>query len=224
MKRGLAYEQMGDYASAEKDLRQAIRKSKKSYAVYRALYKSLSEQGKTDEGKAVLREALELAGSSGEDLYYQGMIYAELEEKDKARELLRQSYAKGYTPALAGQGETAYLAGEYEEACSCFEKYFDGIGDAKADDISLAATSWNQYALCLMQLGRYEDAAAACQKGLALSDRSAEQALRFNLAVAYEKQLLWEDAYAAMKTYCEMYPDDAKGIHEFEFLESRIAQ
>ena len=40
----------------------------------------------------------------------------------------------------------------------------------------------------------------------------------------YEKLLQWEDAYAAMKTYHEMYPDDPKGNHEFEFLESRIAQ
>ena len=226
MKRGLAYEQMGDDANAVKDLRQTIKKSKKSYAVYRALYQSLSRQGKDEEAKAVLQEALELAGTTAEDLYYQGIIYTELGEKDKAKELLQQSYAKGYAPALAGQGEAAYLAGEYKEACSFFEKYFSGTGDnqTQTENTSLDAASWNQYALCLMELSRYEDAVKACQTGLDLQDRATDQALRFNLATAYEKLQQWEDAYAVMKAYHEMYPDDAKGTHEFEFLESRVVQ
>lgn len=223
MKRGLAYEKMGDDESAVRDLKQTIKKSRKSYAVYRALYQSLSRQGKTEEAKAVLQDALALAGDSAEDLYYQGLIYMELGEKATARELLGQSYAEGYTPALAGQGEAFYLAGDYEEACRAFEKYFSVL-DSSAEDTSLAATSWNQYALCLMQLGRYEDAVTACQNGLALDSRDTAQTLRFNLGVAYEKMQKWEEAYAAMKQYHEMYPDDQQGTHEFEFLESRVAQ
>ena len=222
MKRGLAREEIGDDENAEADLNQAIKKSKKSYAIYKALYQVLMRQGKTENARAVLNEALTLAGSSGEDLYYKGSIYLELGNTDQAMQQLEASYAKGYIPALAGQGEAAYLAQDYDSACGYFEKFFSGKGPSQAD-VSLTAAAWNQYALCLIELEKYEEAVTACQNGLELGNREADQALRFNLAAAYEKLLQWEDAYAVMKAYQEKYPGDEKGTHEFEFLQSRVS-
>lgn len=56
MLRGMAYMQLQDYASAEKDLYAAIKQSRKSYTVYRTLYSALEAQGKDDEAKQVLNE------------------------------------------------------------------------------------------------------------------------------------------------------------------------
>lgn len=223
MKRGLAYEKLEDYSAAETDLYAAVKKSKKSYAVYKALYESLQKQGKTDEAKKVLEQALELSGNSGEDLYYRGTIYLDLSDTANAGSMFDKSYAKGYKAALLGKGEISIKSEDYKSACAYYEKYFSEAGSSSSDT-GLGAKAYNQYALCLIKLGRYDDAVTACQSGLAYNSRDTEASLTFNLIVAYEDLEQWEKAYSTAKTYHEKYPDDANGTHEFEFLESRMAQ
>ena len=78
MLRGMEYVKVGDGTSAEADLRIAIKKDKKNYEIYLALYEALVSQNKTEDAKAVLNEALGLGGNKAKDLVNQGNIYLKL--------------------------------------------------------------------------------------------------------------------------------------------------
>ena len=223
MLRGMAYMQLQDYASAEKDLYAAIKQSRKSYAVYRTLYSALEAQGKDDEAKQVLNDALQLSGSSGEDYYNRGMIYVDLQDYTNAVDMLNKSYDKGYKAALLGLGEVSYTQQDYDTALTYYGKYFDEV-DISSVDASLAAKAYNQYAAVLLAKGEYEKAAQACESGLTYNDRESDAALSFNLIVSYEHLEQWEDAYNTAKTYVSKYPEDTKGQKEYQFLESRVTQ
>ena len=223
MLRGMAYMQLQDYASAEKDLYAAIKQSRKSYAVYRTLYSALEAQGKDDEAKQVLNDALQLSGSSGEDYYNRGMIYINLQDYTNAADMLNKSYDKGYKTALLGLGEVSYTQQDYDTALTYYGKYFDEV-DISSVDASLAAKAYNQYAAVLLAKGEYEKAAQACESGLTYNDRESDAALSFNLIVSYEHLERWEDAYNTAKTYVSKYPEDTKGQKEYQFLESRVTQ
>lgn len=223
MLRGMAYMQLQDYASAEKDLYAAIKQSRKSYAVYRTLYSALEAQGKDDEAKQVLNDALQLSGSSGEDYYNRGMIYVDLQDYTNAADMLNKSYDKGYKAALLGLGELSYTQQDYDTALTYYGKYFDEV-DISSVDASLAAKAYNQYAAVLLAKGEYEKAAQACESGLTYNDRESDAALSFNLIVSYEHLEQWEDAYNIAKTYVSKYPEDTKGQKEYQFLESRVTQ
>lgn len=223
MLRGMAYMQLQDYASAEKDLYAAIKQSRKSYAVYRTLYSALEAQGKDDEAKQVLNDALQLSGSSSEDYYNRGMIYVDLQDYTNAADMLNKSYDKGYKAALLGLGEVSYTQQDYDTALTYYGKYFDEV-DISSVDASLAAKAYNQYAAVLLAKGEYEKAAQACESGLTYNDRESDAALSFNLIVSYEHLEQWEDAYNTAKTYVSKYPEDTKGQKEYHFLESRVTQ
>lgn len=223
MLRGMAYMQLQDYASAEKDLYAAIKQSRKSYAVYRTLYSALEAQGKDDEAKQVLNDALQLSGSSGEDYYNRGMIYVDLQDYTNAADMLNKSYDKGYKAALLGLGEVSYTQQDYDTALTYYGKYFDEV-DISSVDASLAAKAYNQYAAVLLAKGEYEKAAQACESGLTYNDRESDAALSFNLIVSYEHLEQWEDACNTAKTYVSKYPEDTKGQKEYQFLESRVTQ
>ena len=223
MLRGMAYMQLQDYASAEKDLYAAIKQSRKSYTVYRTLYSALEAQGKDGEAKQVLNDALQLSGSSGEDYYNRGMIYVDLQDYTNAADMLNKSYDKGYKAALLGLGEVSYTQQDYDTALTYYGKYFDEV-DISSVDASLAAKAYNQYAAVLLAKGEYEKAAQACESGLTYNDRESDAALSFNLIVSYEHLEQWEDAYNTAKTYVSKYPEDTKGQKEYQFLESRVTQ
>ena len=223
MLRGMAYMQLQDYASAEKDLYAAIKQSRKSFAVYRTLYSALEAQGKDDEAKKVLNDALQLSGSSSEDYYNRGMIYVDLQDYTNAADMLNKSYDKGYKAALLGLGELSYTQQDYDTALTYYGKYFDEV-DISSVDASLAAKAYNQYAAVLLAKGEYEKAAQACESGLTYNDRESDAALSFNLIVSYEHLEQWEDAYNTAKTYVSKYPEDTKGQKEYQFLESRVTQ
>ena len=223
MLRGMAYMQLQDYASAEKDLYAAIKQSRKSYAVYRTLYSALEAQSKDDEAKQVLNDALQLSGSSGEDYYNRGMIYVDLQDYTNAADMLNKSYDKGYKAALLGLGELSYTQQDYDTALTYYGKYFDEV-DISSVDASRAAKAYNQYAAVLLAKGEYEKAAQACESGLTYNDRESDAALSFNLIVSYEHLEQWEDAYNTAKTYVSKYPEDTKGQKESQFPESRVTQ
>lgn len=223
MLRGMAYMQLQDYASAEKDLYAAIKQSRKSYTVYRTLYSALEAQGKDDEAKQVLNDALQLSGSSSEDYYNRGMIYVDLQDYTNAADMLNKSYDKGYKAALLGLGEVSYTQQDYDTALTYYGKYFDEV-DISSVDASLAAKAYNQYAAVLLAKGEYEKATQACESGLTYNDRESDAALSFNLIVSYEHLEQWEDAYNTAKTYVSKYPEDTKGQKEYQFLESRVTQ
>lgn len=223
MLRGMVYMSLQDYASAEKDLYAAIEQSRKSYSIYRTLYSALEAQGKDEEAKQVLNDALGLSGSSGEDYFNRGMIYMDLQDETNAADMLNKSYDKGYKAALLGLGEIAMNQKDYDTALTDYESFFSEA-DIKSLDSSLAAKAYNEYAAVLLAKGDYEKAAQACESGLTYNDRESDAALSFNLIVAYEHLEKWEDAYNTAKSYVSKYPEDANGQKEYTFLESRVTQ
>lgn len=105
MLRGMEYVKVGDSTNAENDLRTAIKKDKKNYEIYLALYDALSAQNKTEDAKTVLNEALELGGNKGADLVNQGKIYMELGDLTQAEEKLQKALDKGENSANLGLAE-----------------------------------------------------------------------------------------------------------------------
>ena len=221
MLRADVYKHQHDYENEETDLRKALDLSGNSYLIYMDLYDALADQGKDDEAKQVLNEALEIGGDGKEDLFNRGMIEIHLGDYDAAADDLNQSLDKGYDEALLGLGKCAAASGDYGTAIADYEKYINETGVSKSDT-RLAAVTYELYASSLIGAGRYEDALQACQNGLAVGDSTTEAALTFDMAVTNEYLGNWEDAYNIMKSYVEEYPDDDKGMKEYTFLESRL--
>ncbi len=100
MLRGMSYVKVGDSTSAEADLRTAIKKDKKNYEIYMALYEALINQNKTEDGKTVLEEALKLGGSKGSDLVNQGNIYLELGDYTSAEDKFKRHWIRERFPHI----------------------------------------------------------------------------------------------------------------------------
>lgn len=213
MLRGVAYQKVGDYTNAAKDLYSAIDKSKKNYLIYLTLYDALTAQGKSEEAKKVLNDALELKAYSAEELTSRGMICMYLEDYEQALEAFKSAMDKGYVGANIGFAEASMKQGNYEAALPYYEAYLNEVaGDAKA---------YNQYATCLIHLKRYDEARENVEKGLALNDRNADRDLLFNEAIICEYNAQWADAYEKFKVLNTKYPEDAEIKRELDFLETR---
>lgn len=213
MLRGLAYQRVGDNTKAESDLEAAIQMSKKNYKTYLALYEVLMAQGKADDAKQTLQEAISLGGKTGEDYSNLGIVYMYMQDYTKAEQAFHTALEKGYNGAYLGLAESLMRQQDHAGAAAQYESFL-------AMDTS-NATAYNQYGLCLMELERYEEAAAAFASGLALNDRLVDRQLMYNEAVVYEHMADWTTAYEKMQAYVQKYPDDEAGQHELTFLESR---
>ena len=221
--RGLAYERLGDYSSAEADLLAAIKLDKKSYAVYMSLYDAYLKQYKMDQARGILSEALMLPGDKCEDYYNRGRIYLELNNTVDALSMFEKAYDAGYSMALSGKAQTLFMEEKYDEASQLYEEFFSKADKEKESSTDFAAI-YNNFALCLIKLGKYESAAQVSQAGLELGCREAGASLALNKVFACEKMGDWETAYQTAKTYHDKYPADEELSHEYEFLESRISK
>ena len=187
--------------------------SKKNYKTYLALYEVLMAQGKEEDAKATLNDAINLGGKTGEDYSNLGIVYMYLQDYSKAEQAFNTALERGYNGAYLGLAESLIRQNDYAGAATQYEHFI-------AADMT-NATAYNQYGMCLMELARYEEAATAFASGLALNDRLVDRQLMYNEAVVYEFMADWTTAYEKMKAFVEKYPDDAQGQHELTFLESR---
>lgn len=213
MLRGLAYQRVGDNTKAESDLETAISMSKKNYKTYLALYEVLMAQGKEEDARATLDKAINLGGKTGEDYSNLGIVYMYMQDYSKAEQAFNTALERGYNGAYLGLAESLIRQNDYAGAQTQYESF---IAVDKTN-----ATAYNQYGLCLMELSKYEEAAAAFASGLAINDRLVDRQLMYNEAVVYEFMADWTTAYEKMKAFVEKYPDDEKAQHELTFLESR---
>ena len=216
MLRGMAYVKVGDNSSAEADLRTAIKKDKKNYEIYMTLYQALEAQGKQQEAKEVLNDALKLGGKSGEALVNQGRIYTELGEYDTAEEKLTKALDKGETSANLSLAELCMKKPEKDYAAAGL--YFEAYLLTVTDD----AKAYNEYGLCLMETGNYEKAEQIFTKGVALNDRFIDRTISKNQISAAERAGHWEKALEYINVYLEKYSDDSDAQREKTFIETRI--
>lgn len=216
MLRGMEYIKVGDYSGAESDLRMAIKKDKKNYDIYLALYQALKSQGKTEDAKTVLQEALKIGGNKGTALVSQGEIYLKLGDFEAAEAKLTKALDKGEISANLGMAEFYMEKSEpdYQKAVEYFETYLASVTDD--------ADAYNQYGLCLISMGNYDKAEEIFTKGVALNDRLMTRTLSKNQIIAAEKAGHWEKALEYIEVYLQKYSDDTEAQKEKEFIETRV--
>lgn len=216
MLRGMSYVKVGDSTSAEADLRTAIKKDKKNYEIYMALYEALINQNKTEDGKTVLEEALKLGGSKGSDLVNQGNIYLELGDYTSAEDKFKKALDKGEVSAHLGYAEL-YMTEEklnYPEAEAHFEAYLAQVVDN--------AEAYNKYGSCLMVQEKYAKAEEIFTRGVALNNRLLDRTISKNQISAAEHAGNWAKALEYIDVYLQKYSDDAEAVREREFIQTRI--
>lgn len=216
MLRGLEYVKVGDGTSAEADLRTAIKKDKKNYEIYLALYEALVSQNKTEDAKAVLNEALELGGSKAKDLVNQGNIYLKLGDLTTAEEKLQKALDKGEVSANLGLAELSIqkTPADYTLACQYYETYLAEVTDN--------AEAYNDYGLCLMTMEDYAKAETIFTQGVALNNRLLDRMISKNQISAAERAGHWEKALEYINVYLEKYSDDSAAVREKTFIQTRI--
>lgn len=216
MLRGMEYVKVGDGTSAEADLRTAIKKDKKNYEIYLALYEALVSQNKTEDAKAVLNEALELGGSKAKDLVNQGNIYLKLGDLTTAEEKLQKALDKGEVSANLGLAELSIqkTPADYTLACQYYETYLAEVTDN--------AEAYNDYGLCLMTMEDYAKAETIFTQGAALNNRLLDRMISKNQISAAERAGHWEKALEYINVYLEKYSDDSAAVREKTFIQTRI--
>ena len=216
MLRGMEYVKVGDFPSAESDLRTAIKKDKKNYEIYLALYQALVSQNKFTDATAVLEEALKLGGNKSDALVYQGEILMKLGDFTMAEEKLQKALDKGSDRANLFLGQLYMEKPEADPTAAV--GYFEAYIASVTDD----ANGYNMYGLCLMEMGEYERAEEVLTLGVALGDRLMDRSISKNQITAAEHAGHWENALDYIEVYLQKYSDDAAAIKEKEFIQTRI--
>lgn len=216
MLRGLEYVKVGDSTNAEADLRAAIKKDKKNYEIYLALYEALKAQNKTGDAEDVLNEALQLGGSKGADLVNQGKIYMELGDLTQAEEKFGKALDKGEVSANLGLAQLSMLKTPADNtlACQYFETYLA--------EVTNDAQAYNAYGLCLMAMEDYDKAETIFTQGVALNNRLMDRVISKNQISAAERAGHWEKALEYINVYLEKYSDDSEAVREKAFIQTRI--
>lgn len=141
--------------------------------------------------------------------------FAEAQEKfqtavDKEKEL---------GEAYRGLGICYWEQKEYEQA----EKSFGLALDNGAEE---TATIYNLLGLCALETDKPEKAVFYFEEGQKFPDAGQEllKEMAFNLVAAYEQVGDWALAKEKLKTYVELYPEDARAVKELEFLNTQVPE
>ncbi|MDO4553734.1 MAG: tetratricopeptide repeat protein [Lachnospiraceae bacterium] len=155
------------------------------------------------------------SGSLEEEFsYYQAEAYMNLEEYDKAiaiyDEYIKENEKESMNYVLKGY---CYMqAKEYDQAVDVYKTAYE-----KTKDGEFLLNLCNVY----ITTEEYDQALSLISKHQDLEDEDTVRQLLFSEIAIYEKQQDYSTAYEKAKAYVESYPDDADGIKEMEFLESR---
>lgn len=213
MLRGVAYQEVGDHTNAEADLNKVIELNGDSFKANMTLYQVLMDEGRETEAEKLLKKAVEQPVKNAEDYSNRGFMYMYIGEDEKAMEDFNYAIDHDYFNAYFGKASLLMKQGNYEEAKENFDIYFVEFKDN--------AKAYNQYGICLMNLGLYDEAVAAFESGIAANDRSLTRELSFNIIVAYERTGQWKKAETTINDYIEKYPNDEVAQKELRFIKSR---
>jgi tetratricopeptide (TPR) repeat protein len=241
-----AYMKQGKYAQAEEIYSAIISLKKKEKDAYYLRGCAVLRQGRCDEALNDFEKAF-LLDSDNLDLVtgaYVEMQEAGFEEEGKS---YVQSFLEKNDKKLSNgeKGEIYYYLGDYDNARICLDAYVNGndaqraliLGQTyeKLGDMNYAtvvyqtylenneptAALYNSLGICLMNQGKYSDAADAFQNGIDLGASDYLQELRYNQVVANEYLGEFQKAKTLIQDYINSYPDDSDAQKEYEFLQSR---
>ncbi len=214
--RGRAYIMLGDENDAVLDFEESL-KTNNDYDIYCQMYTAFCDAGYEDRGKSYLKRLL---SDEGDDHLLYGKVYYYMEDYSQAEKYLLMAYNDGESEAVYFLALVYEAQGEYTKSQNLYTSYMS----AHPNDRKI----YNQYAVSLMQLEKYDNALVYIETGLEIKDEMAEsdsanckQALMYNQAVCYEYLGDYAKALELMTAYVEAYPDDTAALKEYNFLKTR---
>lgn len=209
---GIANIKKSDIDAAKEDFDRVVSKDA-GYENCIRIYEALADASHKADGAAYLEQALNAEPKTADDYYYQGMVYYDLGNSDKALASFKTAVDQGSADASSMYAKVCIDAGKTDDARSMFETM---VKDGKK-----LAAAYNGLALCDIADGKYDDALTEIRNGLDQNDDSVNEALEYNEAVIYEKKLDFETAKSKMESFLKKYPDNEEAKREYQFLQTR---
>ncbi len=122
--------------------------------------------------------------------------------------------SKGYTE-LAVYAAICY---EHLDDYDKMKEYFD----IYSREVGMDAYLCYKFAQYYIEQEDYNTGAAYTNQGLMQEDKTYEKQLRYTQIVCYEKLGQFNEAFALVKEYVELYPDDMKGADLYAYLDTRV--
>ena len=209
--RGKTYLGLGNKDAAVDDFNAAVKCDAKNPDLYINIYECLSDAGFADEGDSYLKSAMELTELSE---FQKGKLYFWRKEYENARDSFEEAGKNDASPdIILYLGRTYEALGDMSYAASMYRDYLE----KNPYDVNIC----NQLGVCEMTNGKYKEALAAFEKGIAVNDNEIMQSLKYNQIVAYEYLSDFKKASVLMDAYLKAYPDDEKAKREYIFLSTR---
>lgn len=213
MQRGTEYLYLKDLDAACQDFDKAISLKKKDYSLYIDIYNLMTEAGYQQKGTEYLNRALNDNDRKMSD-YEKGYIYYCLGNYSSAKKCLEDARTddKKGSEALLLLGQCYEKLNDTEFAINIYGRYLESNPEAGV---------YNQLAVALMSVGRYEEALDAIVNGLEQDSNECRQQLLYNRIVVYEYLGDYSKALELATQYLVDYPSDESMAREINFLKTR---
>ncbi len=213
--RGIAELASGNHDGGYSDFTKAIALNSRDYSMIIMIYKALDEYGYTDEATRILQTAID-SGSDFMTNFEKGQISYYLGNNAEAQSYLeaaRNERDQEKEPVVIMLGQTGEKQGDYNYAISVYRNYIS--------ENPQSAVVYNQLGMCQIKQGDYQSAVSSFEQGLAIEDKSMNQALALNQITAYEYMGEFQVAASLMQDYLKTYPEDSAAQRENIFLSTR---
>lgn len=180
-----------------------------------ALYRLYNLMGDSESAEKALDEVLGWDTKKAANALAVGRAYYCKKDMGSARKYFQMAYDGNCTESLYYLGVLSMEEKNYQDAEKKFLAYI------KENERDLDAEAYNQLAVAMMELETYEKAQDYLNQGLERGMTEAEQGLRKNQVVLYEKQKKYEEALEAAQEYVKRYDDDEMK-KELSFIKTRI--
>lgn len=202
----------GNYVNGKEDFNEVVRLDGENFDRLIEIYEILDNFGYKDAGQGYLTDALQTYENKMSQ-YDKGRMYFYMGDYQRAYLALEEAKDQKGVEAYLYLGKAYEATEDYNYASSVYNSY---LAKNTAD-----ARIYNQLGICEMQKGQYAKALEAFQKGLEAGDKTVQQSLQFNEAVAYEHMGEYKKAAVLLEAYLQTYPDDETAQREYGFLATR---
>ena len=206
----------GNYSGAIQDYQSAIENNSDNYQAYLGLYLTLTSTMDESGAEEVLEQARKKAENDDDNIIYAAIFDYYAGDYKNAAEYFEEAKKQGNRDAVYYEGRISQDEGRYEDAMKLYDSYLE------AKPMGSNAELCNQYAGCLMELKRYDEALEWLKKGVAMAAGGVRQQLMFNQVVAYERTGDFKSAKEVAAEYLKSYTDENMQ-KEFAFIKTRCA-
>ena len=207
---GVTLLELGKYEASKESFDKAVSLEPTNYDRVIEIYKAFYKFGYGELGLEYVENAMDNQADMND--YDKGRMLFHVGKYNEAVSALEKVDKKKFEDASLYLGMSYEAMGDYNYAASV---YNSGIEN------STNPALYNQLGLCQMKRGAFVEALEAFQLGLECEDKSLQQSLRFNEAIAYEYLADFETAKKLMAAYLKDYPNDEEAKREYEFLKTR---